>query len=332
MRSSKWCCPAAALASLLGVGCKPFIAPHKDGGAEHDVDDSSVVDSVSDASPGSVATDTPRADEVADSSPEQGSDGGVQDKGSETSIRGDSNDAEALVVEPPLSHLALWLEADRGITLTGGLVSSWADQSGHHLDAGGPEPTLARPVLLSDALSGLPAVRFTNFTGLVLPAGFSDLTAGFTILAVVRTSAAVQLDPEPFFEVFGAAGQTSADSIVLQMEVERGGDGGVEPSFRFNDGDNSVPGPLDFDRWEIIEARLGAGIPGQNVICETLRNGTVVETGTCAVPPVTYRNGNAVGPSGGLPVDVAELLVYDAHEPAAAENAEAYLEQKWGLK
>jgi hypothetical protein len=61
-----------------------------------------------------------------------------------------------------LSGLSLWLKADAGVTLSGSNVTAWADQSGNGKNAVGASTF---PTLQSNAINGLPAIRFNN-TGL----------------------------------------------------------------------------------------------------------------------------------------------------------------------
>jgi hypothetical protein len=58
-----------------------------------------------------------------------------------------------------VSGLSLWLKADAGVTLSGSDVTAWADQSGNGKNAVGAD-TL--PTLQSNAINGLPAIRFNN--------------------------------------------------------------------------------------------------------------------------------------------------------------------------
>jgi hypothetical protein len=59
----------------------------------------------------------------------------------------------------PTSGLGLWLKADTGVTLSGSAVTQWADQSGNVRNASQSNST-NRPVLVSNALNGKPAIRF----------------------------------------------------------------------------------------------------------------------------------------------------------------------------
>jgi hypothetical protein len=73
--------------------------------------------------------------------------------------------------QPPSEGLVLWLDASRGVV--GTRVSEWQDQSGgkrHVRQGAGPQ----QPLLVSDAIAGLPAVRY-NGTGSSLANTKSDL-------------------------------------------------------------------------------------------------------------------------------------------------------------
>jgi len=58
-----------------------------------------------------------------------------------------------------ISGLSLWLKANAGVSLNGNDVTGWADQSGNGKNAVGTD-TL--PTLQSNAINGLPAIRFNN--------------------------------------------------------------------------------------------------------------------------------------------------------------------------
>jgi hypothetical protein len=60
-----------------------------------------------------------------------------------------------------LTGLALWLDAAKGVTQSGGAVSAWADQTGHHNDAAQATAAL-QPTYSAAAVHGLPAVHFDN--------------------------------------------------------------------------------------------------------------------------------------------------------------------------
>jgi hypothetical protein len=82
----------------------------------------------------------------------------------------------------PGSGMHLWLRADRDVTATGGRVSKWLDQSGSGRNAS--MPTASRqPFFVSNALGGLPVVRFNgaqsmNLDVVAQPTTFSVFVVG----------------------------------------------------------------------------------------------------------------------------------------------------------
>lgn len=69
------------------------------------------------------------------------------------------------------NNLQLWLKADAGVTVTGGYVSNWADQSGNGRNASQSD-TSKRPVLASNAINGLAAIRFDGSNDGLLTSAF----------------------------------------------------------------------------------------------------------------------------------------------------------------
>lgn len=59
-----------------------------------------------------------------------------------------------------VTGLAFWLKADAGVTQVNGVVSAWADQSGYNNNNAVQATESAKPVLVSSAIGGKPAIRF----------------------------------------------------------------------------------------------------------------------------------------------------------------------------
>lgn len=93
-----------------------------------------------------------------------------------------------------IPDLGLWLKADAGITLVGGAVDAWADQSGNGRNFSAPGAT-NRPAY-SGTLNGLPVLTFDGTTDYFLgnAASFSiaQNVTGLTVVAVVKYAAATQ--------------------------------------------------------------------------------------------------------------------------------------------
>src|SRR4051812_49129388 len=90
--------------------------------------------------------------------------------------------------QPPVTQgLLLWLRADAGVTQSVGVVSDWADQSGHHQDARQTDPS-KQPKWIANALSGHPSIVFDGDDFMSIPSGFGDFTSGISIFAVAFTN------------------------------------------------------------------------------------------------------------------------------------------------
>lgn len=76
-----------------------------------------------------------------------------------------------------LPGLALWLRADRGITLNGSNVSGWADLSGNGNDVS-QSTTASQPPYVASGINGRPAVNFLNPTFLRNTATNLGIAAG----------------------------------------------------------------------------------------------------------------------------------------------------------
>jgi len=63
-----------------------------------------------------------------------------------------------------LSGLSLWLKADAGVTIGGGNVNTWADQSSNGNNATGP--ATKKPTFVSNGINGKPAMSFNGSTQL----------------------------------------------------------------------------------------------------------------------------------------------------------------------
>ena len=92
----------------------------------------------------------------------------------------------------PASGLRLWLKADTGITKDGsGLISSWEDRSGNGFDVGQGDGA-KKPLLVSDAVNGEPAIRFDGDNDYLQTAGAITLlqgTANFSMFVVTKPGA-----------------------------------------------------------------------------------------------------------------------------------------------
>jgi hypothetical protein len=80
---------------------------------------------------------------------------------------------------------ALWLEADRGVTLDGSNnVSAWADQSGNGRHVSNANDA-QRPAYIASAVNGRPGLLFSNH---LLTAVAFSLSSAFTMIAVFKST------------------------------------------------------------------------------------------------------------------------------------------------
>ena len=61
----------------------------------------------------------------------------------------------------PTTNLVMWLRADEDITLNGSNVSNWGDASGNN-NAASQSNSSYQPAYVTNALNGLPVVRFSS--------------------------------------------------------------------------------------------------------------------------------------------------------------------------
>jgi hypothetical protein len=294
MRSVKWWCSAAALASLLGPACKPFIAPHKDGGADAAVDVQEVR-TESDAGDSTLAEAVgpevaSNADASCDSSVAVSDAAGLSDSGSFE--LGPKDTAEApQPIQLPKTGLVTQLEADYGLVVSAdNLVSKWRDRSGNAFDASESDPSL-EPVFLKDPSGEFGAVAFGIIPGsdLLLPSGFSDLATGLSLFFVVSiqntTGDAVLLSTSPNGPILNLASDSGAGTVsvgyyvgmgtttagrvdnfayglfhLVEVVQEGGSVGGTSPFTVYLDGSALVTATQRVSTSEIKTAQLGPAL------------------------------------------------------------------------
>ncbi len=89
----------------------------------------------------------------------------------------------------PRTGLKTWYKSDWGpLTSSGNAVDTWVDMSGNASRNDATQSTSGnRPTLVADAINDEPAVSFDGSNDYMsLTSGFSDLTAGLSIFAVVK--------------------------------------------------------------------------------------------------------------------------------------------------
>lgn len=243
---------------------------------------------------------------------------------------GDAGAGGAPIDEPPppipTRGLELWFDAARGVGQVGGVVSQWADQSGHQRNALQTSPNL-RPKLVDGALAGKPALVFDGDPNegdyLRLPTLEANFAEGVSIfVAGQQTSAAGDTPCEGFFEASNGA------------EIEDIHLGSWQQSLIFEVAElyvNDTNFPLLFDKPQIIGAVLD---PSPNV--QVRRNSNAVGSGKVNLPVLVPRTQVFLGRSmynecKPLHGAIGEVILYSrAVSDLEVVQIEDYLKQRWG--
>jgi hypothetical protein len=221
--------------------------------------------------------------------------------------------------------IKLWLKADAGVTKSGELVSSWADQSGQGNNVTQTTGTL-KPTWIDAAVNDKPVVRFTGPSQMLQAANqVLNGNTAFTAFTVAKTSRSTA----PNYQYFwwnGASTSPGGYGCCLNnggiIQSAWGGNNGAvtdtAPAVignlyricsRFNGTDGTGPHYM----WINGTAVTPKGKSGQNL------------TGG------TFTLGN-YGPSTGqgLYGDIAEILIYDrALSDTEKQSVESYLGTRW---
>ncbi|MEP5613680.1 MAG: T9SS type A sorting domain-containing protein [Cyclobacteriaceae bacterium] len=224
--------------------------------------------------------------------------------------------------------LAMWFRGDQGVTSSGGLVSSWADQSGNSKDIV-QGATVDQPTLVSDAINFNDAVQFTGGDNLETIDGFyTD-----EYFMVIKPDVAIN--------------NTATNGYVLGFEAQQ--------STGFFIGDENFIGSdlfgqtLETDNYD-ISAITPTSVSNDNVIVFNVRNNadagptaqemfangtayTETTAGTHAdLTDNPFRIGDNFDNDRSYSGLVAEVLSYSARlTTAQRRDVESYLALKYGI-
>ncbi len=251
--------------------------------------------------------------------------------------RGKGNPAQgAFQVPTDLSGLALWLDADYGTyadaarltpaTVDQDFIGGWEDRSGlgnHGSNAEG----IFRPSLRLNQINGHAALRFDGSNDRFDCGTGIDLTA-CTVFVVCKNSNITGLSAT--FDVSDPAGPTDNFTQLWDSQA-------ADKWFAqwYNGGFTNINGEVTFGNTWLYRTDRHDGAAG-NV--EVWKNGVSVLTGTgkaalvTAAANHTYIGYYAVGSTGWLEGDIAEVIVY-SRALAAGELASVhgYLAARYGL-
>jgi hypothetical protein len=220
----------------------------------------------------------------------------------------------------PTAGLEVWLDADAGITQANGVVSGWKDSSGHSRNALQTASNY-RPTLVSDALSGKPAVVFDGVDDyLKLPALTLDFSAGFSAFIALQ-----QDDTDVCDAFFEASNGPEIDDLHVGI---------WEGSMQYEVGDpflHATDYQLDFGTPELLSVVQQPSGPVQ-----ARRNANGLGEGDFPVPGSMRREQAFIGHSlyrdcGSFKGRIGELLIYSrAVSDEELVDIESYLQTKWG--
>lgn len=199
-----------------------------------------------------------------------------------------------------LAGCTLWLRGDLGVTLTGGKVSTWADQSGNGHDVVQANAALRpTPVASSATLNNLPAISFDHATGTYLQGLFAAFVTACT-MAVAYTSVGA----------FGSCPCSSAQAGVGFVSL-------LNNQGAVNDPALTRPANITQDVGHGTATSVVIGTADANTGNLYVNQKSVTDAnGTAAVIPApqdTFDVGNLVGNEAafGWNGEIAEVVVFD---------------------
>ncbi len=199
----------------------------------------------------------------------------------------------------------LWLDANRGVTLIGPNVSSWADQSGNGNTAN-PSSATARPSIVASSVNGYPSLDFDGVNDELLVADNAglDLTSWHIFMVVI-------VDAQKNYNAWMVKGNDSQENFELLSY----NDGNVHTPTYYTDGTRTSPsaaaGQATTTEFNIIEYSYTSTV-GRDAY---KNNGATIITDNDNKTPSTNNFeiyiGNERGTARYLDGDIAEVIVYN---------------------
>jgi hypothetical protein len=229
----------------------------------------------------------------------------------------------------PRTGMQLWLRADVGVEKDGSnYVTKWADQSGNTKD-GTPVGSVNQPLYVTSQINSQPILRFDGTTDyLRCPAGFADLSAGITVVAVYKPTGS----PASGERIIDFANGSYNKNIILSRA---GSSSDLDLVFF----DTTSTGQQLSATSAITQnqANLFVGTHnGSNQLTLYSKGAQIGQASGSALPNAT-RNNNYIGvdnfgAGAWLRGDLAELILYNRILTAAERfNVESYLGAKYAI-
>ena len=229
------------------------------------------------------------------------------------------------------ANLISWLRADVGVSYNASnQVSLWPDQSANGFN-GAQTNSTNQPVLVTGAINGFPAIKFTpggSGQFLQFPSGF-DFTTGLSLFVVLNpTTMAANAS---ILDFRNYSGGVSTDEFGLS---ELGTSGGA--IFYAYSGSTASSGSfataLTAGSFQLLEA-IYDGVSSVSVY----KNGTLIGTqGSLQTLANVTRNNNFIGQTGNganyFTGEIAEILIFNTNLGSAARAAvESYILSKYAV-
>lgn len=202
----------------------------------------------------------------------------------------------------------LWLDANNGITQSGGLVSQWNDRSGNsnHALLPGPIPT-AKPAFVSSSVNGYPSLDFdgTDDQFWVTDNATLDLTQWHFFIVVTA-------DLLKDYNAWMVKGDDSDENWEMLSYV----DGNIHAPIKYTDGTRTFPssaaGQVTTTNFDIIEYSYSTGV-GRDVYKNATNIITDNENKTPKVNNLPLYIGNERSTAGrNVNGDIAEVIAFNA--------------------
>jgi hypothetical protein len=227
-----------------------------------------------------------------------------------------------------IPNLGLWLKADAGITLVGGAVDVWADQSGNGRDFSAP--ALANRPAYSGTLNGLPVLTFDGTTdyliGNVASLNIAQNVDGITIIIVAKYATGVMQ------RSVGISTNANAGRALLGVSTTQWQVAGRRLD---SDAIGTISGGTANNNYVIHSGVLRYSLATAGVFINSvsqsdtafLTSGNTSNTASlrsvigCTTDITTFLNG-----------DIAEVIIYQRAISVEERNSvERYLSVKWGI-
>jgi hypothetical protein len=231
-----------------------------------------------------------------------------------------------------IPNLGLWLKADAGVTLVGGEVDVWADQSGNGRDFSAP--ALANRPAYSGTLNGLPVLTFDgstdHLTGNAASLTIARNVSGVTIIAVVKYATG-GADQRLFSTSTGASTTNVRNLISSMSSIYRTSGRRLDADSAQNiDTVTTVTGNPAIQsavfRYSVATAGSGVNSVMVDGVFQTPGNSSDTDSQRTAIGVALSLTGQF------LNGDLAELIIYQRAISVEERNSvERYLSVKWGI-